>query len=164
MTNSPLIINPNDDSESVAVIFGVPFDSTHSYKPGCRFGPDVIRGTFNNIEIFQPEFGVDLEAVNINDLASKLTKQNIRVDIDDRNDTIGKRIRDAEKEWISYVLVIGEKEVKSTSLSVRDRTTGDVRQLSVEDFVKEIQDAISGKPISKLNSPILLSRRPQIMV
>jgi threonyl-tRNA synthetase len=99
-----------------------------------------------------------------NDLASKLTKQNIRVDIDDRNDTIGKRIRDAEKEWISYVLVIGEKEVKSTSLSVRDRTTGDVRQLSVEDFVKEIHDAISGKPISKLNSPILLSRRPQIMV
>ena len=99
-----------------------------------------------------------------NDLASKLTKQNIRVDIDDRNDTIGKRIRDAEKEWISYVLVIGEKEVNSTSLSVRDRTTGDVRQLSVEDFVKEIQDAISGKPISKLNSTVLLSQRPQIMV
>jgi len=70
MTKSPLIINPNDNSEPVAVIFGVPFDSTHSYKPGCRFGPDVIRGTFNNIEIFQPEFGVDLEAVNINDLGN----------------------------------------------------------------------------------------------
>ena len=54
--------------------------------------------------------------------------------------------------------------MKSTSLSVRDRTTGDVRQLSVEDFVKEIHDAISGKPISKLNSTVLLSRRPQIMV
>jgi len=73
MTNSPLIINPNDDSESVAVFFGVPFDSTHSYKPGCRFGPDVIRGTFNNIEIFQPEFGVDLEVVNINDLGNTKT-------------------------------------------------------------------------------------------
>ena len=70
MTNSPLIINPNDNSEPVAVIFGVPFDSTHSYKPGCRFGPDAIRGAFNNIEIFQPEFGVDLEAVNINDLGN----------------------------------------------------------------------------------------------
>ena len=70
MTNSLLIINPNDNSEPVAVVFGVPFDSTHSYKPGCRFGPDVIRGTFNNIEIFQPEFGVDLEAVNINDLGN----------------------------------------------------------------------------------------------
>jgi len=54
--------------------------------------------------------------------------------------------------------------VNSTSLSVRDRTTGDVRQLSIEDFVKEIKDATSGKPFSKLNSTILLSRRPQIMV
>jgi len=70
MTKSPLIMNPNDNSESVAVIFGVPFDSTHSYKPGCRFGPDVIRDAFNNIEIFQPEFGIDLERVNINDLGN----------------------------------------------------------------------------------------------
>ena len=70
MTNSPLIINPSNDSESVAVIFGVPFDSTHSYKPGCRFGPDSIRDAFNNIEIFQPEFGVDLETVNISDLGN----------------------------------------------------------------------------------------------
>jgi len=97
-------------------------------------------------------------------LAGKLTEQNIRVDIDDRNDTIGKRIRDAEKEWINYVLVIGEKEMNSPSLSIRDRTTGDVRQLSTESFVKEIQDATKGKPISKLNSTILLSQRPQIMV
>ena len=97
-------------------------------------------------------------------LASKLTEQNIRVDIDDRNDTIGKRIRDAEKEWISYVLVIGEKEMNSPSLSVRDRTTGDVRQLSTEDFVKEIQNATRGKPTSKLNSTVLVSQRPQIMV
>jgi len=70
MTKSPLIMNPNDNSESLAVIFGVPFDSTHSYKPGCRFGPDVIRDAFNNIEIFQPEFGIDLETVNINDLGN----------------------------------------------------------------------------------------------
>jgi len=97
-------------------------------------------------------------------LADKFIEQNIRVDIDDRNDTIGKRIRDAEKEWISYVLVIGEKEVNSPKLSVRDRTTGDVREVSIEDFIKEITDATSGKPISRLNSPLLLSQRPQIMV
>ena len=97
-------------------------------------------------------------------MPANLTAQNIRVDIDDRNDTINKRIRDAEKEWISYVLVIGEKEVNSPSLSVRDRATGDVRQLSIDDFVKEIKDATNGKPVSKLNSAILLSQRPQIMV
>ena len=97
-------------------------------------------------------------------LADKFIEQNIRVDIDDRNDTIGKRIRDAEKEWISYVLVIGEKEVNSPKLSIRDRTTGDIREVSIEDFIKEITDATSGKPISRLNSTLLLSQRPQIMV
>ena len=73
MTKSPLIVNPNDNSEPVAVVFGVPFDSTHSYKPGCRFGPDAIRDAFNNIEIFQPEFGIDLETVNISDLGNTKT-------------------------------------------------------------------------------------------
>jgi len=70
MTNSPLIISPNENTKPVATIFGVPFDSTHSYKPGCRFGPDAIRDAFNNIEIFQPEFGVDLEVEAITDLGN----------------------------------------------------------------------------------------------
>jgi len=70
LTNSPKLISPSDDSEPVATLFGIPFDSTHSYKPGCRFGPDVIRDAFNNIEIFMPEFGVDLEEVNIQDLGN----------------------------------------------------------------------------------------------
>jgi agmatinase len=70
MTNSPLIISPNENSKPAATIFGVPFDSTHSYKPGCRFGPDSIRDAFNNIEIFQPEFGVDLEVEAITDLGN----------------------------------------------------------------------------------------------
>ena len=70
LTQSPLIISPNNDLDPIASIFGVPFDSTHSYKPGCRFGPDVIRDAFNNIEIFEPDFGVDLETVNIQDLGN----------------------------------------------------------------------------------------------
>ncbi len=70
LTQSPLIISPNNDSVPIATIFGVPFDSTHSYKPGCRFGPDVIRDAFNNIEIFEPDLGVDLETVNIQDLGN----------------------------------------------------------------------------------------------
>ena len=70
LTQSPLIISPNTDSKPIASIFGVPFDSTHSYNPGCRFGPDVIRDAFNNIEIFESDFGVDLETVNIQDLGN----------------------------------------------------------------------------------------------
>ena len=70
MNNNPLITSSDDDSEPVATIFGIPFDSTHSYKPGCRFGPDAIRDSFNNIEIFHPELGIDLENVNIEDLGN----------------------------------------------------------------------------------------------
>lgn len=65
-----MITASSGDSEPVATVFGIPFDSTHSYKPGCRFGPDVIRDAFNNIEIFHPQFGIDLESVNIEDLGN----------------------------------------------------------------------------------------------
>lgn len=70
MNKNPLITASDDDSEPVATVFGIPFDSTHSYKPGCRFGPDSIRDSFNNIEIFHPELSVDLETVNIEDLGN----------------------------------------------------------------------------------------------
>jgi len=70
MNNNPLITLSDDDSEPIATVFGIPFDSTHSYKPGCRFGADAIRDSFNNIEIFHPELQVNLETVNIEDLGN----------------------------------------------------------------------------------------------
>jgi agmatinase len=73
MNKNPLITS-SGEGEPMATVFGIPFDSTHSYKPGCRFGPDAIRDAFNNIEIFHPELQVDLETVNIEDLGNtKLT-------------------------------------------------------------------------------------------
>ena len=97
-------------------------------------------------------------------LSDKLTERNIRVDIDDRNESIGKRIRESEKEWIRYVLVIGEKEVNSSNLSVRDRMQSNVREISFEDFTDEITKQNHGKPNSTLNLPPLLSKRPVIQV
>ena len=98
------------------------------------------------------------------DIATKVSEKNIRVDIDDRNDSIGKRIREAEKEWIRYILVIGEKEVNSDNLSVRDRNTSNVRNLSFDEFTDEINEFTSDKPFSKRNMPLLLSKRPIIQV
>ena len=97
-------------------------------------------------------------------LADKISSNNIRVDIDDRNESIGKRIREAEKEWIRYILVIGEKETNSENLSIRDRQTGNVRELSFDDFLKEISNQTQGKPFTGLNLPKYLSKRPQLMV
>ena len=73
-------------------------------------------------------------------LTDKISANSVRVDIDDRNESIGKRIREAEKEWIRYILVIGEKEANSENLSIRDRTTGNVRELSFDEFITEIND------------------------
>ncbi len=70
MNNSSMITSSDDGSKPVATVFGIPFDSTHSYKPGCRFGPDAIRDSFNNIEVFHPELQTDLETVNIEDLGN----------------------------------------------------------------------------------------------
>ena len=97
------------------------------------------------------------------DLSDKISSHSVRVDIDDRNESIGKRIREAEKEWVRYILVIGQKEASSESLSIRDRQTG-IRELSFDDFVREIEEQTKGKPFTGLNLPKYLSRRPQIMV
>lgn len=99
-----------------------------------------------------------------NDLCGKISAQNVRVDVDDRNESIGKRIREAEKEWIQYILVIGEKEAGSENLSIRDRQTGDVREVSFDDFMNEINEQTSGKPFTGLNQSQHLSKRPQLMV
>ena len=103
-----------------------------------------------------------------NDFCDKLTEKisanSVRVDIDDRNESIGKRIREAEKEWIQYILVIGDKEANSENLSIRDRQTGKVRELSFDDFVNEIKEQTKDKPFTGLNFPKYISKRPNLMV
>ena len=97
-------------------------------------------------------------------LANKISEQQIRVDMDDRNESIGKRVRDAEKEWIRYILVIGEKEINSKNINIRDREQDQSHEASYEVFIDEIKKQISDKPFEKLNAPFFLSQRPQIMV
>jgi len=70
MNKNSLITNPNENADPLALVFGVPFDSTHSFRPGTRFGPDAIRLAFNNIEIFSNRFNIDLEEINIEDLGN----------------------------------------------------------------------------------------------
>ena len=97
-------------------------------------------------------------------IADKVSSFDIRVDVDDRNESVGKSIRDAETDWISYIMVVGEKEVNATKMSIRDRKAGSVKELSVEELVKEIKEQTHDKPFMKLNMNRHLSKRPQIMV
>ncbi|MGI0072500.1 MAG: threonine--tRNA ligase [Nitrosotalea sp.] len=97
-------------------------------------------------------------------LADKISGNNIRVDVDDRNESVGKSIRDAETEWIRFIIVIGDKEVNATMLSIRDRKTGAVRDLSIDELVKDIKEETKDMPFLRLNMSRALSKRPQIMV
>jgi threonyl-tRNA synthetase len=97
-------------------------------------------------------------------LAEKIGTSDIRVDVDDRNESVGKSIRDAETEWIRYIIVIGEKEVDAEKLSIRDRNSGDLNIMSLEELIKAIKKETQGKPFMRLNMNRNLSKRPQIMV
>lgn len=97
-------------------------------------------------------------------LADKLTENNIRVDVDDRNESVGKSIRDAETEWIRYIVVIGEKEANSQILSIRDRKSKDPQNLSVDEFIASIKEETKGKPFMRINMGRSVAKRPQIMV
>jgi threonyl-tRNA synthetase len=81
-------------------------------------------------------------------------KNYARVDIDDREETLDKKIRDANMEWIPYIVVYGEKEKKSSTLSITDRQ-GNRYQISLEDFLSKIDK----RYFEKLNMPYLLSKR-----
>lgn len=70
MNRNPMITSPNEDGDVSAIVYGIPFDSTHSFRPGTRFGPDAVRLAFNNIEIFSNRFNVDLESINVEDLGN----------------------------------------------------------------------------------------------
>ena len=93
----------------------------------------------------------------------ELTKNQIRADIDDRDESVGKKIRDSETEWIYYSLVIGDNEVKSNQLVLRDRLNKSQYHVSLEEIIKLIGSQIVDKPYLPLNLPSHLSRRPKIM-
>lgn len=97
-------------------------------------------------------------------ILDELKKNNIRADIDDRELSVGKKIREAESEWIHYSLVIGDKEVDGNELVVRERLSKSQYGIALDNLMKKIKQEISGKPYMPLNLPIYLSKRPLIMV
>jgi threonyl-tRNA synthetase len=93
-----------------------------------------------------------------------LSQSHIRADIDDRPESLSKRIREAETEWIPFILVIGDKEAESTTLVIRDRRTGTQIESNIEELIESVRKETKDKPFMPLNLPKYLSKRPQIMV
>ncbi|MEM7819976.1 MAG: threonine--tRNA ligase, partial [Candidatus Aenigmatarchaeota archaeon] len=96
-------------------------------------------------------------------IADELAASCIRVDIDDRTESIQKKIRDAEMEWVPFIIVYGEKEKKSGKLAVRFRENGKVEQLSTKQLVELIQKQTTGFPFKPLPLSMFLSKRPSFV-
>ena len=93
-------------------------------------------------------------------ILDKLEEEGIRADLDDRDDTLQSRIRDAELSWVPYIAVFGERELKSDKLSVRTREDGKEIKTSVSDLISRIRSETQGYPTRSLTYPKLLSQRP----
>lgn len=79
------------------------------------------------------------------EIAQQLIRQGLRIEIDQRSETLQKRIREAEIEKTPYIIVIGDREVKAGSISVRKRTKGDIGTISTQEFIKTLKEEIDNK-------------------
>jgi len=94
-------------------------------------------------------------------IAGKLEGAKIRVDVDDRNERLNKKIREAEKEWIPYIIVVGENEKRMGVITVRKREDNKQYEIHVEDLIKEIRQKTEGFPYKPRPLPPLVSMRPK---
>ncbi len=75
----------------------------------------------------------------------ELLKQDIRAELDESNETLGKKIRQAELQKIPYLLVVGDKEMKAKSVGVRERGKGDVGEMRLTKFLEKVKIEIEDK-------------------
>jgi threonyl-tRNA synthetase len=93
------------------------------------------------------------------DCESLIKELSARVDIDDTDDSVGKKIRNAEREWVNMIIVIGDKERSSGQYPVRLRS-GDMKVMTKEQLADEIRGLSEGYPSARLPLPVMLSKRP----
>jgi threonyl-tRNA synthetase len=91
-----------------------------------------------------------------------------RTDVDDRDETVGKKIRDAGREWVPYVVVIGDSELESGKLSVTIRADSEPKrpakvEMTVDELRARIAAETAGKPTKRLPLPVKLSERPRFI-
>ncbi|MFC7046856.1 threonine--tRNA ligase [Halobacteriaceae archaeon GCM10025711] len=79
-------------------------------------------------------------------LADRLAEEDIRADVDDREESVGKRIATAETDWVPYYVVVGDREVDGEPLGVNVRATGEEASMSFAELVATVQDDVGDLP------------------
>jgi threonyl-tRNA synthetase len=87
----------------------------------------------------------NIEYANL--IKASLLNKNIRVVVDENNETLGKKIRTSEMQKVPYIVVVGQKEEEHKIISVRERKVGDIGNFSVNDFIVRLESEINDKII-----------------
>jgi threonyl-tRNA synthetase len=98
------------------------------------------------------------------EIAGRLLSENIRVSLDDRNLSVAKRVMDAKTSWVPYIIVLGDKELKSEMLPVVVREKSSIKEefrqtMSLFELIREIREKCEGMPFRPSYVPMELSRR-----
>jgi len=128
------------EGEEVAKLIGVPFDSTSSYRPGSRFGPDAIREAFSNIEVYSPELSVDLERLRVDDLGNLKFTSNV----EEMLDALGKVVSELVGEGSTVGILGGEHTLTLASFQAMPEDTA----LLVFDAHFDIREEYGGARVS----------------
>ncbi len=146
------------------------FDMEYVDKDGVKKNPYIIHRTSLGcyertlallIEKYAGAFPVWLAPVQVKllpiadrhldyiyDVKKKLEESGIvRVEIDDRSEKIGYKIREAQLEKVPYMLLVGDKDIEGGTVSIRDRRDGDIGSMSIEEFIAKITEEVKNKVI-----------------
>ena len=74
-------------------------------------------------------------------------KKGMRVEVDDRSEKIGFKIREAQLQKVPYMILVGDKDIENNTVSVRDRKEGDLGAMSLEQFIEKAVEEIETKLI-----------------
>ena len=116
-----------------------------------RFISFLLEETKGNLPVWVAPVQVKILPITDNQhdyaykVKEKLQVKGIRVEVDDRNEKTGYKIREAQLQKIPYMLIVGEKEVEANTVSIRSREEGDIGVKVVDDFVEEILEKVENK-------------------
>ena len=98
------------------------------------------------------------------EVATILRRSNIRCGIDDRNETVPKKVREAKQDWVGFAIVLGDRELAApaiqTTYTVYDREADKDRPMPIGEIIREVGDRCRGMPYRSLYFPMEVSRRP----
>ena len=136
-------IDKNNEKKTPVLIHRAPFGSME------RFIAILIEHCEGNFPLWLAPEQVIVLPINDNVVAyaeslnNSLTDNGLRSSVDFRNEKISKKVRDAELKKVPYMLIVGDNEMSSNTISVRKKTKGDIGKMTVNDFLSSIKTDLS---------------------